>query len=78
MTKVKKVWEILLDIFQAKEDPSCSTHIHVGLKAEWSLLTRKGLVIGWLWFEPSFINAVPSHRHGLHQTTFATRLKKAP
>ena len=63
MTEVTKVWEILLDIFQVKEDPSCSTHIHVGLKEGWSVSKLKGLAKGWLWFEPSFTNAVPSHRH---------------
>lgn len=63
MAELKKVWETLLDTFQVKEDPSCSTHIHVGLKEGLSLPKLKGLAKGWLWFEPSFINAVPSNRH---------------
>lgn len=29
---VQAMAETLLDTFQVKEDPSCSTHIHVGLK----------------------------------------------
>lgn len=62
MTEVKKVWEILLDIFQLKEDPSSSTRIHVGLKRGWFVSKLRLLAKGWLWFEPSFINAVPSHR----------------
>lgn len=81
MTEITKVWEILLGIFQVKEDLSCSTHIHVGLKEGWSVSKLTGLAKGWLWFEPSFTNAVPSQGiivFGLRQTTFATGPKKAP
>lgn len=38
------------------------THIHVGLKKGWSFKLKE-LAKGWLWFEPSFMNAVPSNRH---------------
>lgn len=48
MTEVKKVWEILLDIFQLKEDPSSSTRIHVGLKGGWFVSKLRLLAKGWL------------------------------
>ena len=62
MAELDEVWKVIDSHSEVKPHDSCSTHVHVGIRNNWSLQNIKDIAKAWCWWEEEILHLMPEHR----------------